>query len=67
MYVKDNETSTLLCSVVKNVQAFRARKKCRETQDRDECCPSSWLLVDTRNKQNPREIFLIVLWCYKLA
>ena len=39
-----------LCSVlfVKNVQAVRARKKCRETQDRDECCPSSWLLVDER-------------------
>ena len=48
MYIKDNETSTVLCSVVKNVQAVRARKKFRETQDRDECCPSSWLLVDER-------------------
>ena len=26
MYIKDNETSTVLCSVVKNVQAVRARK-----------------------------------------
>ena len=48
MYIKDNETSTVLCSVVKNVQAVRARKKCRETQDRDECCPlpSCWLMSD---------------------